>query len=87
MLGPVNAYQSVQQNTQNAQVRNPNAQPFLAQEQNPQRSERLNETRQANEPASQSNASRRANSDFEQEAQLLIGQGNTERGSLLDVIA
>ena len=72
MLGPVNAYQAVQQNTQNAQVRNPNAQPFLAQERNQPRAERLNETRQVGEPVSESNTARQLNNNFEERAQNLI---------------
>ena len=84
MLGPVSAYQVQQQNVQSAQVRNPNAQPSLAQERNSGRAERLNETRQPDEPAAQSNAPQKQD-NFAQDAKLLISQGQTERGSLLDL--
>ena len=92
MLGPVNAYQVQQQNVQNSQVKNPNSQPFLAQEKNQSRSERLNETQRSNSPIAQPNNSAKSGdknftSITRNDALSLISQGVTERGSLLDVTA
>ena len=95
MLGPINAYQVQQQNVQSSQVRNPNSQPFLAQEQNTQRSERLNETRRTGEALADTNKSNAQTQSRDEalrdsiteDAKSLIAQGITERGSLLDVTA
>ncbi len=88
MLGPVNAYQAQQQNVQSTQVRSPSSQPFLAEERNQGRSERLNETQQSTDPVAQSNNAPKANVDISRDDALsLISQGVTERGSLLDVVA
>ncbi|MGB1077334.1 MAG: hypothetical protein ACPG05_03430 [Bdellovibrionales bacterium] len=86
MLGPISAYQVQQQNVQNSQVKNPNSQPFLAQEKNNQRAERLDETKAFGEALSDANKSN-TQEDIAQRAQSLIAQGKTERGAMLDIVA
>ncbi len=91
MLGPINAYQVQQQSVQSTQVRNPNSQPFLAQEQNSSRSERLNETRRTGEALANTNKTQNQNKESqdisEERLESILSQGITERGSLLDVFA
>ncbi len=91
MLGPISAYQIQQQSVQSTQVRNPNSQPFLAQEQNLGRTERLNETRHANEPLADANDAHKGQKDLtdisEDQVKNLLAQGSTERGSLVDLLA
>ena len=86
MLGPINAYQVQQQNVQNSQVRNPNSQPFLAQEKNNSRAERLEETKPFGEALSDAKKSN-TQENITQRAESLIARGQTERGSLLDIVA
>lgn len=92
MLGPISAYQVQQKSVQALQQDRPqNTQPFLAQERNDSRTERLNETRRSDQSLSDSNRSRQSNARSDQEfadvAQNLISQGRTDRGSILDVLA